>query len=325
VRLHVSLADDLTPPTANHELLLAFHFGAAAPVLHHPALASLRLLPIGHDEMYETWWVEDEVRYSTHGPIRIAESSDYAVLIYDNDESGCDDLCQFVYDAYRQLLAAVDTTAHPRMVKVWNYIGGINEGEGDVERYRQFSVGRAHAFSESGIDDNQSPTATGVGTMQARGLSIIALCSTRDFSLTENPRQVSAFDYPRQYGPKSPKFGRGGSVATADYHLRLFSGTAAIVGHQSMHRGDTLAQLDETLRNLDALCDTLSTATGDAPRLILDDHSMLRVYLRNPADYAAVAERLSSRLGPGPNQVAFLQAEICRRDLTLEIDGVRVQ
>lgn len=322
--LHVSLASDLTPPTPAHNLLLAFHFGATPAPDEHPAIVSPQLQPIDRDQIYETWWVDDEVNYYTKGAMRIAECADYAFIVYENDESAHDNHEQLTYEAYRELLDVVQSTQHPRLVKIWNYLGGINEGEGDLERYRQFSVGRALAFRESGVSDEHAPTGTGVGTVLDRGLSIIALCSTRDFSLAENPRQVSAFQYPRQYGPQSPKFGRGGSVATANHRLHLLSGTAAIVGHESMHPNDTEAQLDETLRNLDSLCDAVSEVNNGNPRLVLDEQSVLRVYLRNPDDYPAIADKLKSRLGPGADQIAYLQGNICRRELTVEIDGVRV-
>ncbi len=324
-RLRVSLASDLTPPSTAHNLLVAFHFGPTPAQLEQPAVVSPGLHAIDKDKLYETWWIDDKVEYSTRGSMRIAECADYAVVIYENDERDNDDHESFVHQAYAELLEVVAATQHPRLVKVWNYLGGINDGDGDLERYRQFSVGRAIAFSESGVDNEDAPTGTGVGTMGDRGLSIIALCSNRDFALAENPRQVSAFHYPREYGPKSPRFGRGGAVAASDHHLHLISGTASIVGHESMHPGDTVKQLDETLRNLDSLCNAISEVTREDPKLILDDQSVLRVYLRNPGDYLPIASRLKDYLGPGADQVAFLQGNICRCELLVEIDGVRVQ
>lgn len=324
-RLRVSLADNLSPPSAEHQLLVAFHFGATPAPDMHSAIVSPRLHPIDCETLYEAWWVDDDVHFSTHGNLRIADSSDYAVIIFEADESDTDDHQRVTHDAYRELLSVVSTMGNTRLVKIWNYLGGINEGEGDLERYRQFSVGRAIAFRESGIDDEHSPTGTGVGMMQKRGLSIIALCSKREFTLAENPRQISAFRYPRQYGPQSPKFGRGGSVLAQDHRLHLLSGTASIVGHESMHPGDTGAQFDETLRNLDSLCDAISEAVDDVPKLILDDQCVLRVYLRNAGDYLAVANNLRDRLGPGASRIAFLHGEICRRELMVEIDGIRVQ
>ena len=323
VRLSVTLSDEPVPPTTEHNLLVGFCFGAG-PAQHHPALVSTQLIPIGCDLLYESWWVKSAVEFTNYGALRIAESEDYAVLIFESDEEGSEDYKLFVRDAYHELLNVATKTTHTRLAKIWNYIGGINDGTGDQERYRQFSVGRAMAFSELGLPDTEAPTGTGIGMTQDCGLTIIALCSQHPFSLAENPRQVSAFDYPRRYGPKSPKFGRGGSIAAGGHSLRLFSGTAAIVGHESMHPGDTIAQLDETLRNLDSICDVISQSDNGEPRLVLDDRSVLRVYLRNPDDYPFVLEKLHERLGPTDGQIAFLHGSICRRELLLEIDGIRV-
>ncbi|MFN3368900.1 MAG: hypothetical protein ACK4ZX_05785, partial [Thermus sp.] len=43
---------------------------------------------------------------------------------------------------YRTLLAAARPGPRPYLIRVWNYLGAINAGEGDAERYRRFCVGR---------------------------------------------------------------------------------------------------------------------------------------------------------------------------------------
>lgn len=323
-RLRVTLSQDIDSPATGLELLLAFHFGNL-PTREHPAIVNVDLDPIGRDDLYECWWIDDHVEFRAIGNVRIAECTDYAVAVLECDERDDDDHQRLTCEAYRELLLAIEQTRHRQLVKVWNYLGGINDGEGDDERYRQFSVGRAMAFVQTGIADESAPTGTGVGTQRDRGLTIIALASDREFALAENPRQVSAFHYPPQYGPKSPKFGRGGSVATDSHRLHLISGTASIVGHESMHPGDTDLQVDETLRNLDALCESVSTLDDSSPALSLDDHCVLRVYLREPADYSAVAGKLERQLGLGRDHIAYLHGNICRRELMVEIDGVRVQ
>jgi chorismate lyase/3-hydroxybenzoate synthase len=323
--LQVTLSASPVPPAADHELLLAFHFGAGPPASNLPGIVRTRLSPIGQDELYECWWVRGEVEHSTRGPIRIAESDDYAVIVFEDDERGQGNFSDFTRAAYTRLLDAIDSTQHPHLLKVWNYMGGINEGEGDAERYRQFTAGRAVAFDEAGLQDCHAPTATGIGTTRMRGLTIIAITSRGDLSLSENPRQTSAFHYPRQYGPRSPKFGRAASVEMQDYRLCLISGTASIVGHESLHPENTKEQLNETLRNLRALCEQLSITSQSHPQMMLGDKSVLRVYLRNPDDYEFVARRLNESLVPGEFEAAFLRGDICRRELTVEIDGVQIR
>jgi len=316
MHLQVVLTKDISPPSEDHNLLVAFRFGVKPDDEAHPAIADTRLHPLGHDTLYECWWITEPVSYRNDGEIRIAECEDYAVVIQDYAETAEDDLESLTYRAYLDLLAAVRSTDHKRLAKVWNYLGGINDGDGDLERYRLFSIGRATAFSELDVFDDVTPTGTGVGTCLDYGLTIIALASKHPLDLAENPRQLSAFHYPRQYGPSSPKFSRGGVVRNDKHNLHLLSGTAAIVGHESRHPFDVGSQLDETLRNLSALSESVS---------MLDKSSALRVYLRNPEDVGVVSERLEAELKHSSDRVAYLHGNICRRELVIEIDGVRVQ
>lgn len=314
--LQVVLGANISPPSQAHHLLVAFRFGSEPDVEDHSAVADTYLDPVLHDRLYECWWIKSPVTYRREGNIRIAECADYSVVIQDNDEKVGDDLEMLAHQAYVELIAAVNTTGHKRLAKVWNYLGGINDGEGDLERYRRFSIGRAAAFSELSVTDDAAPTGTGVGTRRDLGLTIIALASKHPLQLAENPRQLSAFKYPRKYGPSSPKFARGGLVRNDNHVLFLLSGTAAIVGHESVHPYDVNSQLDETLRNLVALSETVS---------VLDKSSILRVYLRDPDDITVIASKLEAQLGLCNDQLAFLQGNICRRELVVEIDGIRVQ
>ena len=322
--LLISLSESLTPPTEDHNLLLAFHFGDSPPTVDHPGVVRTQLSPVDRDELYECWWVSGEVKHSTDGPIRVAESNDYAVVVFEDDEQRSENFVDFTYTAYRNLLNVVQSTRHPRLLKIWNYMGGINDGEGDQERYRRFSTGRAMAFKEVGMQDSDAPTGTGIGTTHANGLAIIALSSRKKIHLSENPRQISAFHYPRRYGPRSPKFSRAGLLDMQNYHLYLISGTASIVGHESVHPDDTAMQLNETLRNLDALCDEFSLINPDWPPLNLGEQSILRVYLREPDDYDYVARQLEKALAPGRYEATFLHGDICRSELTIEIDGLQL-
>ena len=238
------------------------------------------------------------------------------------EDAPADRFRDYAYDAYRDLLKVAGATRHGHLVRIWNYFPDINAGEGDTEKYRQFSIGRAVAFEEAGILDDSMPAGTAVGS-SGSNLSIIALVSKHGFLPTENPRQMSAYKYPRQYGPRSPKFSRGGCIATQDHHLFLMSGTAAIIGHESIHPYETLPQVEETLQNLDYLMGAMSSPFGDAHRLVFDAESMLRVYIRDPDDLGQIADRLREQFGSIDASVVFLRADICRRELMVEIDGVR--
>ena len=76
------------------------------------------------------------------------------------------------------------------------------------------------------------------------------------------------------------------------------SGTASIVGYETIHPGDVTAQTRETLANIDALLEEANRVVG-APRYSLDGLK-LKVYVRRPEDLAAIRRALSPRLRPRP-------------------------
>jgi chorismate lyase / 3-hydroxybenzoate synthase len=323
-QLCVMLGESIEPPSPRHSLLAAFHFGESHPDAGNPTVISLELDPLEQGSLFESWWYRGNVRSVTIGTARVAICDDYSVALLKADEPKHGDFQALTCRAYEELIRAVRSTPHPEIVKIWNYLGGINHGEDDFERYRQFSVGRAKSFRTAGIRDADAPTGTAIGTSRDRGLTLIALASRRSAGLTENPRQLSAYRYPRQYGPSSPKFSRGGFVASDQHRLFLISGTAAVIGHESAYPYDAALQTDETLNNLGTLCRAVSALDPAGPLLSLDAKCTLRVYLRDPEDFTIVANKLKSAFGGDPPRMAFLHGCICRRELMVEIDGVRV-
>ena len=136
----------------------------------------------------------------------------------------------------------------------------------------------------------------------------------------ENPRQVSAYRYPREYGRQSPSFARA-MLPPADGHMPLLlSGTASVVGHATQHVGELLAQIEETFTNFDAL---LGAARQRAPWLPAQfgPGTRLKVYVRDRDDLPLVKAALDQRFGDRVPRV-LLHAAICRRELSMEIDGV---
>jgi chorismate lyase/3-hydroxybenzoate synthase len=219
---------------------------------------------------------------------------------------------------YAQLIATARPSAHPYLIRIWNFLGAINAGEGDAERYRRFCVGRNAAVDAMFRDP--PPAATAIGAPDAEApLSVVALCSAQPAIALENPRQTPAWQYPREYGPVPPGFSRGAVLRDADGATLLASGTASIVGHVSLHAGDVVAQLDESLANLHVLLDEGSRRGGE--RFRMDGLQALRVYLRDSASLDAVQARLAAQ-GLPLDRIAFLHGDICRRELDVELEGV---
>ena len=56
---------------------------------------------------------------------------------------------------------------------------------------------------------------------------------------------------------------------------------------------------------------------------ILDTESIVRVYIRHPSDLQRVRARVEKFLGGRSESVAYLHADICRRELQIEIDAAK--
>ncbi|HEX5755526.1 MAG TPA: pteridine-dependent deoxygenase, partial [Arenimonas sp.] len=264
-------------------------------------------------------WVADAVQESgeTVGAAW-AHGRHYAMVALTVDEHE-GDIEAAAHCAYERLLTAVRPSAHPYLLRIWNYFARINDGEGDAERYRRFCVGRAAAVDARFNDPPPAATAIG-GEGQPERLLVVALCARAPAIALENPRQTPAWRYPRDYGPVSPGFSRGALLDADTSQPRLLaSGTASIVGHVSQHVGDSAAQLRESLANLDALL-AEGTARG-GHRFELGACESLRVYLRHADDLPRLRPILDDS-GIPAERVLWLRGDICRRELDVELEGV---
>lgn len=264
-------------------------------------------------------WVADAVQESgeTVGAAW-AHGRHYAMVALAVEE-GDGDIEAAAREAYTRLLTAVRPSAHPYLLRIWNYFARINEGEGDAERYRRFCVGRASAVDARFNDPPPAATAIG-GDGEPGRLLVVALCARAPAIALENPRQTPAWRYPREYGPVSPGFSRGALLDADTAQPRLLaSGTASIVGHVSQHVGDSAAQLRESLANLAALLAEGGARCGR--RFRLQDCEALRVYLRHGQDLARLQPVLAAS-GIPTARVLWLRGDICRRELDVELEGV---
>jgi chorismate lyase/3-hydroxybenzoate synthase len=308
-------------PTQASELLLGFAFGNATG--ETPAgVVRLGMQPLTSASATEAWWYEGTVEHTRVGQVRLAESAEFSVLILESDETGQADLKALVAEAYTQLFTVLAKARHKNPVRIWNYLDRINEQQADEERYRLFSSGRAEAFAQFGIADHITPVGTAIGTAGGGKLVIILLASEIAFEVIENPRQVSAYQYPKTYGPHSPKFSRCGLLGQGANPMLLVSGTAAVVGHESTFHFETSRQLDETLINLQVLKQAACPERDNPKTFKPSSTSALRVYLRDASDQALVEQRLQEAWGELPDQMIFLRGDICRSELMIEIEAV---
>ncbi|MGH8090602.1 MAG: pteridine-dependent deoxygenase [Rudaea sp.] len=304
---HAGVADAL----AGSDVLAAIGFGASAQTSDDPRWLRVRLDATATPAL-EIWRVSGRVVHGRDGDMAWAGDGDYAFAALEVDEAAHGGIANAARHAYSSLAQWSRRGTTPHFLRIWNYLDAINDGAGDAERYRLFCAGRA-----AGMDDAFAayPAATAIGVRDGRRvLQVYAMAARAPGHAVENPRQVNAWRYPRQYGPAAPGFARAMLAPSTEAQLYI-SGTAAIVGHVSHHPEDLAAQLDETLANLHSL---LAAAHCAAP---LGARSPLKVYVRHPDDVAVVHRLLRSRLGEAV-PLLFLQGDICRRELLLEIEGI---
>ena len=261
----------------------------------------------------EVWRVRGPVETGSSEGIAWAESGPHLFGSIVLDETPGDDFADFVQAAYLRILRFLREGRHPVILRAWNYFPDIHASGDGLDRYQAFCVGRYRAFMEAGYQEGFLPAATVIGN-DVPGLRIAFLASREPGEQIENPRQVSAFRYPQEYGPQSPSFSR----ATLGDGQLFVSGTASIVGHESLHGGDVLAQTDEILVNLQAVLDAARERAPIAARTPAD-LDLLRVYVRRPEDADAVRRHLAGRLGGRPRTVV-LRGDICREELLVEIE-----
>ena len=274
--------------------------------------------------LIEHWQIEEPVLDGQSGAIRFRQTENIlfgVVELNETDEpfrNQPSPLRAATELAYRQILALQADTGMTRLWRVWNYLPDIHGDEAGLERYRQFNIGRHQALGEFGIPVDRSPAASALGVREG-GLSIAFLAGCETPGYIENPRQISAFAYPQQYGPRSPAFTRATTIAIGSEQWLFVSGTASIVGHETRHPGDVVAQTQETMANLAALLDQANRQQPAAHWRL--DGLIYRVYLRHASDYPTVKTVLTHLLGL-PIQVTYVQADICRRDLLVEIEAL---
>lgn len=321
------LSVDLVPASSVNSLeresrvLFATTFGAHPHPTDDPRAFHVELEPLGASDTMEVWHGDLPVECGDEGPIRWTTNGEILFASLALPRSETHDIEGASHRAYRRLIGFCRETGFGHLWRVWNYIGDINDGEGDQERYRRFCVGRASALEELGFGRADYPAATAVGALRARHGLVLHLVAGRTPGLhIQNPRQTDPFLYPPAYGPKSPTFSRATLVGQVGAKRLLISGTASIVGHVSTYPGDVAAQLEEILRNLDRLLREVAAWPQLETTPQLDQALYLKIYLRNGAVVSAARRYLEQRLGLLPPQL-FLRSDLCRRDLLVEIEA----
>ncbi len=308
----IRLPGELEPRATSN--LLSFDFGNSSAIK--------TLLGTSHlsGPLAENWLVGGEIEAVSSGTFSGIRNDRYQFL-HCQSELASSDIRQITRELYRELIEHIGTSRYSQPVRFWNYVPSINllsdPAIEDSEVYRQFCWGRAEALETANLP---LPAATAVGCSDGK-LHISLLSATQDIAVShfENPRQTSAYHYPRQYGPRSPSFARATVIQSDDASMLLLSGTASIVQHETRHPGNLEAQMQETASNIDSLLDSVLNKTDGQSKPFTPVSS--RCYLRHAEDLPRARIAFSEALADWP-EPAFLVNDICRRELVMEVEAV---
>ncbi|MCU0724464.1 MAG: hypothetical protein MUE73_01540 [Planctomycetes bacterium] len=222
--------------------------------------------------------------------------------------------------ARMEAILAAEGLDYGHVLRQWNYVERLLDLEGcpGCQAYQAFSDVRSARFDRAAFP-NGYPASTAIG--QAAGgvlIEFIASKAPADVRIEalSNPRQVDAHRYSEGVlvgaplgvceGKTPPKFERGKLVARGGETTVFVSGTAAILGERSVGGSDVATQTRISLDNIRAIL-------GDRPP------GYLRAYVKHAADIPAVRKECERAFGPVP--ALFVRADVCRRELLVEIEG----
>jgi len=218
------------------------------------------------------------------------------------------------------------------IIRQWNYIEDIalvKGAESTSQNYQDFNDVRAHYYGQDHFKDGY-PAATGIG--QNTGgviVGFIALSESEHIKVSPiaNPGQIDAHKYSELVleGSSSekctPKFERAKLVTIGSGNYIYVSGTASILGEHTMHKGDVEKQTLTTIENIKRL---FAKENQEMLGLQFDvseiQFSHLRVYVKHMKDIPAVEKICNRELNCKSS--LFLESDVCREDLLVEIEGV---
>lgn len=218
------------------------------------------------------------------------------------------------------------------LVRQWNFIGDILTMKNGFQNYQIFNEVR-NEFYQKYRTVAGYPSATGIG-MKYGGVVLDFCAIDADKSLQikaiDNPNQVNAYNYGQQFlvglSKKSikvkhpPQFERALLLAGRREAILHISGTASIIGQETMGKGDIREQTLVTLENIKKLTDTERISQLiSRPLLYRNKFTFFRVYIRDRNDFGIVRDICNEHFPDVP--AIYIEADICRNDLLMEIEA----
>jgi chorismatase len=280
---------------------------------------NITMKPFMERAFYEIWTSDHPVNYGSNEILQFASDGFHHFLTVSIKEQDRD-LREIGRLAYDSIFGIIKKNNYSNISRVWNHIPNINEYADAKERYTKFCHGRAESFQKNG---DIYPAATGIGCW-GDSLCIYMLSTTENINkYIENPNQTPAYKYPSKYGIKSPSFARAAYASYDSGSGRLYiSGTASILGCETVHVGDAARQCETTIENIRVLISGSNLSSyGIKNSFTLENIDCIKVYIKNDEDFETIRD-ICSKAFSNDKSIAYLKADVCRNDLLVEIEGV---
>ncbi len=272
-------------------------------------------------------WTSELIRCN-HGSAMLFHRSGARVLaghVQSQRHAEPQENAEVAFGAFQDLLTQGGVPVRS-VIRQWNYIEHITGRVSGRQTYQVFNDVRARFYGNH-FEGTGFPAATGIG-MSRGGIIIefVAVDAPEAVSLpVDNPVQVAAHDYSEAVlvgeGPvckATPKFERARYLELFGKKQIFISGTASIRGEQTVGIGDPEEQTRVTIDNMVRLYsgESLKALSEQALEPV---YGHARVYVKNRKDYFRIRNTFWHSYGALP--VVYIQADICRDELLVEIEG----
>jgi len=319
--LDIIVCEDAATLPIHQPLLTHLYFGDNGDANHDCLSIQTELELLGSNLFAQYWFTDQQVTQARYKNIRYAHTPQ---MIFGLIQLPCptgEDVQALTHKAYCEVYECLQSTACNHLLRTWNFFPQITDKDSQrapQNRYEVFCHGRLQAMHDSGIKTQVYPAATVIGSHD-NNLQIYFLASDTPGTAVENPRQTSAYLYPVDDNHTQPLFSRGLLKTWGQRTHFYVSGTASIVGHETLHIDDVCAQLNESINNIE----TLVAHANDKHHTQLnaqDDLLYMKVYIRHREDVEQINQVLAARLS-NTTPRALLLGDMCRENLLVEIEA----
>ncbi len=232
------------------------------------------------------------------------------------------------FQLYTNLFSFLKKRPSFSLIRVWNYVPSIikdlDDPKYDCEIYRCFNHGRYTAFKNH-FGANHSkwkiPAASAVGCNDQM-MKIEFFASDVNPVYINNKIQTPSIDYSEKYGNVPPVFSRGVIFKKNNQTFLISAGTASVVNEETLHKNNLYGQLMQSIQNLRILTSQFNLKQYNVHYSFgLEDLVLLRTYYRKESDRQFLSKMLK-KIVVSNCQLSFLKADICRKDLLVELEGI---